>query len=72
VKSPSTSPTVSTRSKPHVEVDAYLAGLDKKQVELRIKRTELLLAYTEQHPDVVQSIGNSNNCASNVANTCNN
>ena len=54
MKSPSTSPTVSTRSKPHVEVDAYLAGLDKKQVELRIKRTELLLAYTEQHPDVVQ------------------
>ena len=53
-KSPSTSPTVSTRSKPHVEADAYLAGLDKKQVELRIKRTELLLAYTEQHPDVVQ------------------
>jgi serine/threonine-protein kinase len=34
--------------------DAYLAGLDKKQVELRIKRTELLLQYTEQHPDVVQ------------------
>jgi len=54
VKSPSTSPTVSTRSKPYIEVDAYLAGLDKKQVELRIKRTELLLAYTEQHPDVVQ------------------
>jgi len=54
VKPPSTSPTVSTRSKPHVEVDAYLAGLDKKQVELRIKRTELLLAYTEQHPDVMQ------------------
>jgi serine/threonine-protein kinase len=53
-KSPSTSPTVSTRSKPHVEADAYLAGLDKKQVELRIKRTELLLAYTEQHPDVMQ------------------
>ena len=23
-------------------------------VELRIKRTELLLEYTEQHPDVVQ------------------
>lgn len=34
--------------------DAYLAGLDKKQVELRIMRTELLLQYTEQHPDVVQ------------------
>lgn len=34
--------------------DPYLAGLDKKQVELRIKRTELLLKYTKQHPDVVQ------------------
>ena len=37
-----------------VQPDAYLAGLDKKQVELRIRRTELLLEYTEQHPDVVQ------------------
>lgn len=34
--------------------DAYLAGLEKKEVELRIKRTELLLQYTTQHPDVVQ------------------
>jgi len=34
--------------------DPYLANLDKKQVELRIKRTELLLKYTEQHPDVAQ------------------
>jgi serine/threonine-protein kinase len=34
--------------------DAYLAGLDQKQVELRIRRTELLLEYTELHPDVVQ------------------
>jgi len=34
--------------------DPYLKGLDKKQVELRIKRTELLLEYTTQHPDVVQ------------------
>jgi serine/threonine-protein kinase len=40
--------------KPPVEADAYLAGLDKKQVELRITRTELLLQYTEQHPDVMQ------------------
>jgi len=40
--------------KPSVKADAYLAGLDKKQVELRIKRTELLLQYTKQHPDVVQ------------------
>ena len=37
-----------------LEEDAYLDGLDKKQVELRIKRTELLLEYTGQHPDVVQ------------------
>ena len=36
------------------ESDAYLAGLDKKRVELRIKRTELLLKYTNKHPDVVQ------------------
>lgn len=34
--------------------DPYLAGLDRKQVELRLQRTELLLTYTEQHPDVVQ------------------
>ena len=39
--------------KPSVESDAYLAGLDKKRVELRIKRSELLLKYTEQHHDVV-------------------
>jgi len=37
-----------------VSIDPYLEGLDKKQVELRIQRTELLLEYTEQHPDVVQ------------------
>jgi serine/threonine-protein kinase len=36
------------------EPDPYLAGLDKKRVELRIRRTELLLEYTERHPDVVQ------------------
>lgn len=34
--------------------DAYLEGLDRKSVELRIRRTELLLEYTEQHPDVIQ------------------
>jgi serine/threonine-protein kinase len=34
--------------------DAYLAGLDRKRVALRIQRTELLLKYTPQHPDVVQ------------------
>jgi len=36
------------------QTDPYLAGLDKTQVELRIKRAELRLKYTEQHPDVVQ------------------
>jgi serine/threonine-protein kinase len=40
------------RSQP--AADPYLAGLDSKQVELRILRTELLLKYTEQHPDVMQ------------------
>ena len=45
----------STAIKPDAYLpDAYLIGLDKKQVELRIKRTELLLEYTEQYPDVVQ------------------
>ncbi|MGE5319067.1 MAG: protein kinase domain-containing protein [Hyphomicrobiaceae bacterium] len=39
---------------PGKKSDAYLSGLDKKLVELRIKRTVLLLKYTEQHPDVVQ------------------
>lgn len=34
--------------------DAYVAGLERKMIELRIRRTELLLEYTEQHPDVVQ------------------
>ena len=39
---------------PPAETDPYLAGLDKKSVELRIRRTELLLEYTDKHPDVVQ------------------
>jgi len=43
-----------TTNTPPPESDAYLAGLDKKLVELRIKRTVLLLKYTNQHPDVVQ------------------
>lgn len=43
-----------TADSPPPESDAYLAGLDKKLVELRIKRTVLLLKYTNQHPDVVQ------------------
>lgn len=41
-------------SSPSATPDPYLEGLDKKQVELRIRRTELLLQYTDQHPDVVQ------------------
>jgi len=50
------SPDSAARSKNSASIkpDAYLIGLDKKQVELRIKRTELLLEYTEQYPDVVQ------------------
>ena len=45
---------VPAAQKPPLEPDPYLAGLDKKQVELRIRRTELLLQYTRRHPDVVQ------------------
>lgn len=33
--------------------DAYLRGLDKKKIEYEIKKTELLLKYTEHHPDVL-------------------
>src|SRR3569623_159269 len=43
-----------TADSPLPEADAYLAGLDKKLVELRIKRTVLLLKYTAPHPDEVQ------------------
>lgn len=32
---------------------AYLKGLDKTRTELELQRTELLLSYTRQHPDVV-------------------
>ena len=46
--------TSSPKQSNTIKADAYLIGLDKKQVELRIKRTELLLEYTEQYPDVVQ------------------
>ncbi|KVW96147.1 serine/threonine protein kinase [Thiobacillus denitrificans] len=53
---PSAGPTETARPTQKLpgEADAYLTGLDKKQVELRIMRTELLLQYTEQHPDVMQ------------------
>ena len=47
-------PAPAPAAQPKNTADAYLAGLDKKQVELRIKRTELLLKYTTQHPDVEQ------------------
>lgn len=33
--------------------DPYLRGLEKKKVEYEIKKTELLLKYTEHHPDVM-------------------
>lgn len=33
--------------------DPYLVGLENKRVELEIKKTDLLLRYTEHHPDVV-------------------
>lgn len=46
--------SVKAADTPPPKSDAYLAGLDKKLVELRIKRTVLLLKYTNQHPDVVQ------------------
>ena len=48
------SQVAATVDKPRTQADPYLVGLDKKQVELRIKRTELLLEYTDQYPDVVQ------------------
>lgn len=41
-------------SKPQVKPDTYLRSLDEKTAELRMKRTELLLEYTDKHPDVVQ------------------
>lgn len=40
--------------RPEVVADAYLLKLDATRTELRIKRTELLLRYTEQHPDILQ------------------
>jgi serine/threonine protein kinase len=51
--SPAAEPAAATPAS-SVASDPYLAGLDRKRVELRIKRTELLLQYTERHPDVVQ------------------
>lgn len=48
-------PPAKSRGRPAPpRTDAYLESLDRKSVELRIRRTELLLEYTEQHPDVMQ------------------
>lgn len=41
-------------ARPVIVADDYLLKLDATRTELRIKRTELLLRYTEQHPDVLQ------------------
>lgn len=38
---------------PKTAPDPYLRGLEKKKVEYEIKKTELLLKYTEHHPDVM-------------------
>jgi serine/threonine-protein kinase len=48
-------PDIPERStRPSATQDAYLDGIDRKRVELRLRRTELLLKYTTQHPDVIQ------------------
>ncbi len=46
-------PAASPRRNRSPGYDAYLSGLDRKKTELELQRTELLLKYTEQHPDVV-------------------
>ena len=50
----SSPPSAAEVAPPPTESDAYLAGIDKKLVELRLQRTVLLLKYTTQHPDVVE------------------
>ena len=43
-----------TKASPEmVKQDAYLLGLEQKRVALELKKTELLLEYTPQHPDVI-------------------
>lgn len=42
------------KARPVIVADAYLLKLDATGTELRIKRTELLLRYTDQHPDILQ------------------
>jgi len=39
--------------RPAPQPDAFLQGLEQKETELQLQRTELLLRFTEQHPDVV-------------------
>lgn len=51
---PAVEPAPPAAPPPPPEPDPYLVGIDKKRTELRLRRTELLLEYTEQHPDVVQ------------------
>lgn len=40
-------------SQGNAKQDVYLLGLKQKQVALELKKTELLLEYTDQHPDVI-------------------
>ena len=51
---PSPQPEEAAGARAPRQPDAYLAGLDKQLVELRVKRTVLLTKYTKQHPDVVE------------------
>ena len=46
-------PAQTKASQGKVKQDAYLLGLEQKQVALELKKTELLLKYTPQHPDVI-------------------
>lgn len=50
---PAAKPAANARPPRAARKDPYLEGLDSKRTELELQRTELLLRYTEQHPDVV-------------------
>ena len=50
---PAAPPAATPRRDLVVKTDPYLEGLARKRTELELQRTELLLRYTEQHPDVV-------------------
>ena len=54
VHSPPSRHRAKESTRPAIVADAYLLKLDSTGTELRIKRTELLLRYTEQHPDILQ------------------